>query len=149
MGVPNVHEEVAIHSRTRSLREVRDFVSRMVRNSALPARDHNKIVLAVDEAVANVIEHAYQSREDGEIHVRIELHDDQFCVIIRDHGANFDPDGVPGVDMSEHIAQGRQRGLGLFLIRKIMDEVRYTYEEGARNELILIKRIEPSDASSP
>lgn len=136
-----LRDEVTVYSQTQNLRKVREFLSRVIRQSRLPEREQNRVVLAVDEAVANIIEHGYQSREDGIIRVIVEASDDYLKVVIEDSGVSFNPETADDVNMEKHLAAHRNRGLGIFLMRKIMDEVRYNFKEGVRNELVLVKYI--------
>lgn len=138
-----VQEQLVISNDTRYLIVVRDFVARMVRQSRLPAGEENKIILAVDEAVTNIIEHGYDHDEEGQIEIFVEIHADRVVFRILDQGRSFDP-GVQGnIVMEEHIRSGKKKGLGIFLMRRIMDEVKYVFREGRRNELQLVKVIRP------
>jgi serine/threonine-protein kinase RsbW len=132
-------DRLVVTNDTKYLIVVRDFVSRMIRQSRVTREDENKIILAVDEAVTNIIEHGYDQGVDGQIELEIESDDSQFKVVIRDTGRVFNPESVPNPDMKEHVKAGRKKGLGLFLMRQIMDEVRYRYKDGVQNELTLVK----------
>lgn len=124
---------------TKFLVLVREFISRMLRQSRVTKEDENKIILAVDEAVTNIIEHGYDQGVEGSIEIEVETEAAQFKVVIRDSGRVFNPESVPSPDMKEHLKAGRKKGLGLFLMRQIMDEVRYRYKDGVQNELTLVK----------
>jgi len=132
-------DRLVVTNDTKYLIVVRDFVSRMIRQSRVTREDENKIILAVDEAVTNIIEHGYDQGVDGTIELEIESEESQFKVVIRDTGRVFNPESVPNPDMKEHLKAGRKKGLGLFLMRQIMDEVRYRYKDGVQNELTLVK----------
>ena len=60
---------------------------------------------------------------------------------VSDHGRRFDPNGQPGVDVKDHIRQGKRDGLGIFIIRKIMDEIKYTFTDEQCNVLRMVKYI--------
>jgi serine/threonine-protein kinase RsbW len=60
-------------------------------------------------------------------------------VVIRDTGKYFDPKEAETPNIEEHIKNGKRHGLGIFLIRQIMDEVIYSYKQGIRNELRMVK----------
>lgn len=139
-------EILTIPSNPRQLRLVREFVSRMVRESPLSASAENKVVLAVDEAVTNIMEHGYAKQSSGEIEIEIDYTETAFQVRIRDHAPSFNPQTVPDADVLNNVKSGQKRGLGIFLMRQIMDEIAYRLLDGGRNELTLIKRIssEPS-----
>ena len=135
----SLKDRLVVTNDTKYLIVVRDFVSRMIRQSRVTREDENKIILAVDEAVTNIIEHGYDQGVDGQIELEIESDPGQFKVVVRDSGRVFNPESVPNPDMKEHVKAGRKKGLGLFLMRQIMDEVRYRYKDGVQNELTLVK----------
>jgi serine/threonine-protein kinase RsbW len=133
--------ELAISNDTKYLARVREAVQNVIRDSAFPADDVNRIILAVDEAVANIIEHAYSEHANGEkkIHVTLTAAADRFIVTVRDTGKSFNPVDIMAPNMKEHVREGRKSGLGIFLMRKIMDEVNYSFDGTGTNELQMIK----------
>lgn len=144
----DIHRELTVPSDTSYLSQVREAVTAVVGQGVFPAVQANLIALAVDEAVANIIEHAYATdRATGnarEIEIILRLDAVRFEVLIRDRGTAFDPRGVPDVDVREHVKAGRKGGLGIFLMRRIMDEINYSYKHGVHNELQMIKYIDAS-----
>ena len=139
-----VQKELVIPNNTRYLATVREAVSDAVQESAFPDKDMHRIILAVDEAVANIMEHAYENREDeGELTIRMMVDADasKFEVVIHDSGREFDPSEIETPDITKHVAAGRRKGLGIFLMRQIMDEVKYTFVQGFRNELRMVKYV--------
>lgn len=136
---PSTKDRLTVSNETRYLIVVRDFIGRMVRQSALTSEEQNKIILAVDEAVTNIIEHGYNRGEQGTIEIEAECDPGRFQVVIRDSGRVFNPESIPDPDLMEHVKAGRKKGLGIFLMRQIMDEVRYRYKDGVQNELTLVK----------
>jgi len=130
-----------IPSDTRYLIEVRNFVRAVIDESSFPLDDANRIVLAVDEAVANVMEHAYeqQSNTNLEVDIIISASANEFNITIKDIGKDFSPDSVMDIDIQEHVKAGKRNGLGLFLIRKIMDEVSYRFDPDEGNMLTMVK----------
>jgi len=135
-----VREELSIPSSTEFLSELREAVGRCLASSTFEA-EANRLVLAVDEAVANVIEHAYAHDLEGErkIEVAIEVDEESFSVEIRDRGSAFDPTSVDLPNIKDHVKQGKRSGLGVFLMRRIMDEVHYETARGV-NTLRMMKR---------
>lgn len=141
----NVSDRIEVPAKTQNLQKVREFLHAAIKRSALPSTDINKVVLAVDEAVANTIQHGYQGREDGTVEVQIEADSTKFVVRIIDSGSPYDPAkssaGKADLDLKSHIASGSKRGLGLFIMRKVMDEVQYQSRDGSKNVLSLTKYI--------
>ena len=136
-----LREQISITSDTRHLSVIREFISRMIRQSALPAEEENKIILAVDEAVTNIIEHGYDSVANGPIEIEVEHDPALFRIMVRDSGRRFNPETIGSPDIMEHVRLGKKKGLGIFLMRQIMDEVRYSFREGIKNEVTLTKYI--------
>ncbi|MDD1695894.1 MAG: cache domain-containing protein [Methanoregula sp.] len=94
--------------------------------------------LAVEESVTNVINHGYK-KPGGEIIVSCRISPDRIEVQITDAAPRFDPLAVPEPELDSSIEEREIGGLGVFLIRKVMDETSYRYESG-KNILVLIKR---------
>ncbi|MHC4660157.1 MAG: ATP-binding protein [Planctomycetota bacterium] len=136
-----IERHLSITNETKNLTLLRNFVTEVATEMEIPGPDRNKIILAVDEAVSNIIEHAYDSASEGKNQVSIELvsESDHVRISIKDSGREFDPTEVGEPDIKTHITEGRKNGLGIFLMRQIMDEVRYTFRAGVENQLIMVK----------
>lgn len=132
---------LTIESRTERLIAVREFVSAAARTFGFGDEDISKIALAVDEACTNIIKHAYRFDPGGNISVTVRGRNGSFEVSIRDTGREFDPGGVPAPDMKEYLARFRRGGLGMYLMRSLMDEVSYDILPGKRNVVRLIKHL--------
>jgi anti-sigma regulatory factor (Ser/Thr protein kinase) len=141
-----IHREMVVPNDTEYLAAVREEVTKVVEESAFSERDRKMIIVAVDEAVTNIMEHAYDNDLEGELDVELILEYDatRFEVIIRDSGKRFDMRSLTVPDVREHVKKGSRHGLGIFLIRQIMDEINYSFVQGVRNELQLIKYVDRS-----
>lgn len=128
-----------IESRTERLIAVREFVSSAAREFGFNDEDIGKIALAVDEACTNIIKHAYRFDPNKEITVSIRQKNGAFEVSIRDSGAGFDPARIPTPDMKEYLSHFRRGGLGIYLIKSLMDKVEYGNGPGQSNEVRLTK----------
>jgi serine/threonine-protein kinase RsbW len=137
-----VSRELKIPNETSRLAEVREAVREVVAEAGFPDGELNRLTLAVDESVTNIMEHAYEDDLEGEMFIEVSLRssDSEFTACIRDRGKAFDPTDVPAPDLSHHVQEGRRHGLGIFLMRRIMDEVSYTTGPDGLNELKLTKR---------
>ena len=124
---------------TGQLKAVRAFVAEVVHQSGVPRAFENGILLAVDEAVTNIIMHAYKEHRRDVIEITLDIDPRRFTVIIRDSGISFDPKSVLSPSVKEHVSHGKRHGLGIFLMRQVMDEVEYLFKEGVRNELRMVK----------
>lgn len=135
--------EIRIPTDTRRLLEVRTFVEGCLRELPASPREPIPIVLAVDEAVTNVIEHGYGGDGSGEVRIQLRGDAEKLEVLVEDRGKAFDPTRVPVPDIAIHVRQGRRKGLGIFLMRRIMDEVQYRFEPGEPNRLRMVKFFRP------
>jgi serine/threonine-protein kinase RsbW len=128
----------------------RDFVAEIAKAVPMSARQVYDLELAVDEALTNVVEHACAGRADATVELSVSHAEDQFTILIIHDGAGFDPDSQPDVDLKSYIAERRVGGLGLYLIRKLMDEVEYSTGEDGLRRIRLMKRHPVNlDASEP
>ena len=134
-------QDLTISNDLAYLAQVRDLVSRGVQEGDFPAHFLNRLQIAVDEAVTNIIEHGYaeQPRGSAAIELHIDVNQERFRIEIVDHGQTFDPNQLSDVDIQVHVSAGRAGGLGVFLMRKIMDQVDYHYKAGTKNQLVLVK----------
>jgi serine/threonine-protein kinase RsbW len=92
----------------------------------------------VDEACSNVIEHAYGPDEVKDIGIAVLIDPLKLTVTVTDNGRSFHFDGVPLPDMKQYLAELRVGGLGIYLMKMLMDEVEYKSETG-RNEVRMSK----------
>jgi serine/threonine-protein kinase RsbW len=133
--------ELRIHPDLGELARIRSEVAGAIRVGGFPEAYTNRILIAVDEAVTNIIEHGYEGPVNGEIEIVCEVEPETFTISIIDQGESFDPRSMTDVDIQRHVAQGKSGGLGIFLIRKIMDVVDYHHETGRHNRLTMVKRM--------
>ena len=117
-----------------------DFVTQVGHDLGLDERLIYDLHLAVDEACTNVIQHAYRGR-GGQIEVTVEPMDGGLQVIIRDWGEAFDPRTVPTPDVMVPLEQRSLGGLGLFLMRRVMDRVEFHFDPKHGNTLTMWKRL--------
>jgi len=94
---------------------------------------------AVDEASTNVIKHAYGGK-GGYYQVSCALNGADIIVTIRDHGGKFDPNSVPLPEVISQLEERKVGGLGIYMMKKLMDRVDYSYSETEGNRLDLVKK---------
>jgi anti-sigma regulatory factor (Ser/Thr protein kinase) len=99
-----------------------------------------EVQTAVDEACTNIMKYAY-SEEDGIITITCELKDNDFVVTIRDKGKPFDLSSVPPPDLDTELDKRRIGGLGIYLMRKLMDDVSYSFDAEEGNTLVMRKML--------
>ena len=107
---------------------------------ALPASVRRSLSIALDELLTNTMVHGFAGRDVGAVTVEVALHPDRVSVTVSDDGKPFDPFGVAAPDTALPLAERPEGGLGLHLIRGMLDEV--SYERRAdRNVVVLAKRL--------
>jgi anti-sigma regulatory factor (Ser/Thr protein kinase) len=121
------------------LDEIREFVGDIARAGGFGNKDIYNIQLAADEAASNIIEHAYEGVKNGVLEVTCGMRDGAITIIMVDHGESFDPSAIPLPDLKADLSERKIGGLGIFLMRKLMDEVRYEAKKTG-NVLTMIKR---------
>ncbi len=142
-----INKELVVKSSTDNLAEIREFVENSAIESGFPSDIVQKISLSVDEACTNVIKHAYKYSPEREIKVNTKFEGTKFTITITDSGTKFDPNIVPEPDLKEYHQQRRVGGLGMFLMKKLMDEVKYHTISGDQNQVILVKYLAQSNAN--
>jgi len=130
--------EIIISSSTNNLSLVRMFIEDYGKAIHLSKREVAHISLAVDEACTNIIKHAYKNSKDGKIKIRINKKGNKLSVKLIDKGLHFNPQTIPAPNIEESQKKKKGGGLGIFLMKKIMDEVKYS-SNGNSNELLLTK----------
>lgn len=96
--------------------------------------------LVLEEAVVNVINYAYPKEEHESIYLSARMHDGSIILVLTDTGKEFDPTAAPEADVTLSADERQIGGLGIFLIRQIMNEVKYERIEG-KNVLTLEKKL--------
>lgn len=123
------------------LDEIREFVGDVARKNGFTDKEVYNIQLATDEAASNIIEHAYEGVTNGLLEISCGVRNKVMTIVLVDHGESFDPSDVPPPDLKADLSDRKIGGLGLFLMRKLMDEVHYDAEPRKnRNTLTMIKR---------
>jgi serine/threonine-protein kinase RsbW len=128
-----------ILSETEKLDLVRHFIHEAARRFGFDEESASKIMLAVDEACTNVIKHSYKNAPAKGIDIDIVTNEKRFEVVITHEGQPFDPDSVKTPDMKKYLSQFRRGGLGIHLMRSLMDEVEYRTSRDRRSEVHLVK----------
>ena len=96
--------------------------------------------LVLEEAVVNIINYAYPKEEHQTIYLSARLRNGSIVLVLTDTGKEFDPTMVPEADITLSADERQIGGLGIFLIRQIMNEVKYERIEG-KNVLTLEKKL--------
>jgi serine/threonine-protein kinase RsbW len=123
------------------LATIREFVAQVGRDWGLEKQVIDDLQLAVDEACTNIVVHAYDG-QPGEIEVEVKITDKGVWVITRDWGKAFDPEAIPMPDVTAPLEERQLGGLGLYLMRQVMDEVQFKFDTETGNTLTMFKRLQ-------
>ena len=128
-------------SHPRYLVPIRTIVEEGTGLAGLDGEEAQKIVLAVQEGCANVIRHCYKDDPDKRIDLILSFYDDRMEIRIDDYGDWIDPSHMKGRDLDDV----RPGGLGVHLMKKVMDEMEYRRNEWGGTSLVLVKYIPKPD----
>ncbi len=138
---PIVQERhLILHNDIQQIPQLAEFMETIAEEKGLNQSLCMSLNLALEEAVTNVILYAYPDGADGLVDIEAVLREHTLEFIITDSGAPFDPTAVPDADVSLSAEERAIGGLGIHLVRQIMDEVRYQ-RFNDKNQLTLIKNI--------
>lgn len=135
-----------VPSRTEFLATVRDVTRRMAELSGFERAVAEQLALAVDEAAANVIEHAYAGAPDRVIELRYEDGGEALRIEVVDQGRAVDPRQVPQLDLARYASERRTGGLGVHLMGRIMDSV--SFQRNADENRCCLSKRKPSSSGA-
>ncbi len=131
---------VKFAAKFENLDEIREFVGDIARKGGFSEKDVYNIQLATDEAASNIIEHAYENMPGKVLELSCGMQGNVITIILTDHGESFDPSVVPAPDLQADLSDRKVGGLGIFLMRKLMDEIHYRPGPNKSNVLTMTKR---------
>lgn len=132
--------DLCVASELTRLAEISDFVGEAATRAGLDEGQVFQVQMATDEACTNSMEHAYEGREDGQVHVCCYIEDDAFVVRVTDYGKPFEPERVPQPDITLPLEERSIGGLGLYLMYRLVDTVEFGRDTDGGNRVTLRKR---------
>jgi len=141
--VPAVHSDhqLVVAADLKNLAAVREFVQRAATASGLEKEATAGLILAVDEAVANIIVHGYGKDDDGRIEIRAVRQDRALAIHLRDDAPAYNPLDAPVPALDKVLEDRPVGGMGVLLIRQNTDGVYYRPRNGRGNQLTLVKNL--------
>lgn len=131
---------LALKNNIEEINRLHSFIEEVGEAFALPMKMVMNLNLVLEEAVTNVIMYAYPKEEHEYIHLTAKEQEGKLIFILTDSGKAFDPTQAPDADITLSVDDRQIGGLGIFLIRKIMNEVKYERIDG-KNVLTLEKEL--------
>lgn len=134
-------KELTLAATVENINAVTDFVGEQLEKVDCPMKARMQINIAIDELFGNIAHYAYHP-ETGDATVRVEIMQDPLRVIITfiDGGVPYDPLAAADPDITLSAEERALGGLGIFMVKKSMDEITYRYENG-RNILSVRKTL--------
>lgn len=140
-NVPAQQERhLELHNDIKQISLLAEFIETIAEEKQLDETLAMNLNLALEEAVTNVILYAYPKDTDGRVDVDAILKEHSLEFIITDSGVPFDPTAAPEADITLSADERPIGGLGIYMVRKLMDEVRYQRVDN-KNVLTMIKNI--------
>lgn len=122
-----------------NLAEIGKFVTIQSEIAGLNENDAYAVQLAIDEACTNIIEHGYGGENKGSIECTCKTSEEGIEIILVDEGKLFNPKTAPMPKLKVPLEELASRGAGVYLMHKVMDEIKYNVDENNHNKLILKK----------
>lgn len=123
-----------------NLGNIRSFIEKAAEELKVPESIAYNVIWAVDEVATNIMLHGYAGQE-GIIEVEVERQNNTLLVRLRDQAPQFDPTTVPTPDLTLGFEDRPPGGLGIYIVRKLMDQVLYRIPDQGGNELTLVKQL--------
>jgi serine/threonine-protein kinase RsbW len=122
------------------LSEISELISQIARDAGFGSEQVYGVRLAVVEACTNIIEHGYGGEGRGDFVLTYSSDEDGIKITIQDWGKCFEPEAVADPNYDVPLDELQFRGAGLFLMRKLMDDVDYQFSDSNGNLLTMVKR---------
>ena len=131
---------IQVRNDVTELARLNEFLAAFWASNQLPKDAMFGLDLALEEIFTNVIFHGHRDGGEHAIHVGLALRDRVVSLTVQDEGVPFNPLDAPAADDTAPIEERPIGGLGIHLVRKLMDEIAYA-REGNRNRLVVRKRV--------
>ena len=134
-------KELNLAATVENIEVVTDFVNEQLESLACPPKAQMQIDIAIDELFGNIAHYAYNP-EVGDATVRVEVTEDPLAVVITfiDKGVPYDPLAKEDPDITLTAEERGIGGLGIYMVKKSMDDITYEYKDG-QNILKIKKHI--------
>lgn len=131
-------KKITIPSNLQFLNVVRHWIKEIIPQKKFKKITIDHIVLAIDEACSNVIEHSFEMDESKEFTLTLNSDKEKISFIIEDNGVGMSISKCRKFDLKKYIKQRKEGGLGKYIIENVMDEIKYS-RKGKKNRLSLVK----------
>ena len=129
-----------VENKLENMPAISDFVAETLANAGVSDAFASRVQVAIDEASSNVINYAYDG-SPGTVKLTLEITAAELIITVADHGKPFNPLYAPTPDTDLSVEERPIGGLGIHLIKNLMDAVDYSYDPASGNELIMKKHL--------
>ena len=136
-----MEKSIILENEISEIGKLNDFIKETGSEFSLSPEVIFNLNLILEEAVANIINYAYPKEKKEKIYLSARLQEGSIVLVLTDTGKEFDPTMAPEADVTLSADERQIGGLGIFLIRQIMNEVKYERIEG-KNILTLAKKLD-------
>ncbi len=131
--------ELRFPSDTKFLHMVRELARRLAESTGFDAEEAEKIAMAVDEATTNVIERAYHGEQDREIEIQFDPDGESLGIQILHDGDALEEVPMPAFDLDKLVAERRKGGLGIYIMRQVMDDLNFGKAGSGKNMCVMVR----------
>ena len=134
----NDRREIIVPAIVNNIERVTDFINGKLHERKVPLKIQTQLDVVIDELMSNIAKFAYRGKKTGNVSVSIDFDEKAVSMTFRDSGMPFNPIEQTDPDVNAPIEKRKIGGLGLFLVRKTMDELNYEYKDG--QNILTIKK---------
>lgn len=140
LGDVKLQRSLTLPNDVETIPQLNEFIDAIAESIGLDMSLTMSLNLAIEEAVVNVMEYAYPQGVKGDVTIDVAASDQWLQFIISDSGTPFDPTEKKDADTTLSVDERPIGGLGIFLVRQLMDTIQYDYVDG-KNVLTLKKQL--------
>ncbi|UCB45184.1 MAG: ATP-binding protein [Spirochaetota bacterium] len=132
-------KRIKLESDLANLSKAREFIAEAARGAGATSQEITKIEISCDEWSANIIEHGLGSKIKRSFSIECKSPEGKFVIIYENEGPRFNPIEQEVIDVNDHFSESKERGLGIYIMREMMDEIHYEYINNKINRLTIVK----------
>jgi len=128
---------ITLEASLENLETINSFLHKWAKKASLSTHSENDLLLAMEEVFVNIVKYAY-AESLGKVTIHCRIDEDNLILKIKDEGIPFNPLQLPEPHLVSCLKERKMGGLGVFLMRRLVDEVKYE-KQGKYNVLTLVK----------
>jgi serine/threonine-protein kinase RsbW len=130
---------IIIPSSLNHLREVDEFIQQKLIQQGIGQSLVTDIAIAVTEAVTNAVCHGNRNDPQKKVDISLEMTNDRVTIKVKDRGSGFNPEAINNPLKEENLL--KQAGRGIFIVKSLMDEVKFEIMPDNGTNLLMVKKI--------